>query len=217
MTQVNMVAQKYKHIIWDWNGTLFDDRWLCLETINHLLQERQLPVLSPERYETIFGFPVIEYYKQAGFDFTDEPFEVVSTAFIEGYEARRSQCQLREGTVPVLSRIRQMGLSQSILWASKQSLLNLVVDHHDLSHFFIKVMGIDNHHAAGKLAIGQVWIDEINIPPNEILLIGDTTHDYEVAQALGIDCWLMPSGHQSRVRLAACGTKVIDSLAAVLD
>jgi hypothetical protein len=30
----------YKHISWDWNGTLFDGAWLCLETMNTLRRKR---------------------------------------------------------------------------------------------------------------------------------------------------------------------------------
>ena len=45
-------------MIWDWNGTLLDDAWLCREIMNGQLRKRGLPVLSVERYEAIFDFPV---------------------------------------------------------------------------------------------------------------------------------------------------------------
>ena len=43
-------------------------------------------------------------------------------------------------------------------------------------------------------------------------MIGDTQHDYEVAQALGIDCVLVANGHHSRQRLEAVCDIVVDSL-----
>ena len=39
---------KYKHIIWDWNGTLLDDRWLCVEGINKGLIKRKLAPITEE-------------------------------------------------------------------------------------------------------------------------------------------------------------------------
>ena len=33
---------KYRHIIWDWNGTLFNDTWLCVELTQTMLGERGL-------------------------------------------------------------------------------------------------------------------------------------------------------------------------------
>ena len=41
---------KIKHIIWDWNGTLLDDCWLCVESINKSLKKRNLPQIDKEKY-----------------------------------------------------------------------------------------------------------------------------------------------------------------------
>ena len=51
------------------------------------------------------------------------------------------------------------------------------------------------------------------INPATTWLIGDTIHDYEVAQELGCKCVLTAHGHQSRVRLMEAGAPVIDNLA----
>ena len=33
---------KYKHIVWDWNGTLVDDTWLFVDIMNGVLKDRNL-------------------------------------------------------------------------------------------------------------------------------------------------------------------------------
>ncbi|WP_407933668.1 HAD family hydrolase [Draconibacterium orientale] len=43
-------------------------------------------------------------------------------------------------------------------------------------------------------------------------MIGDTNHDFEVAQQLEVDCILVADGHQSKERLETTGAKVIDEL-----
>jgi phosphoglycolate phosphatase len=60
--------------------------------------------------------------------------------------------------------------------------------------------------------IGLQWINKLDINPNQVLMVGDTIHDHEVAQAMGVDCLLIPSGHQSRTRLEVCGVPVIEKL-----
>ena len=57
---------KYKHIIWDWNGTLVDDTWLCVEIINKLLKKRNLKLVTIDDYKEKFMFPVREYYIELG-------------------------------------------------------------------------------------------------------------------------------------------------------
>ena len=203
----------YQHIIWDWNGTLFDDAWLCLETMNKVLRKRGLAPLTPERYQQIFGFPVIDYYHKLGFDFSVEPFVNISTEFVMAYERRRAECGLRPEARTVLKWAHDRHLPQSILSASKQAYLLEALDHFGIRDLFGAVVGLNNHHAFGKVEIGHRLVSQIDLDRRDILMIGDTVHDYEVAQAIGVDCWLMPSGHQNYDRLAACGARVIGSFA----
>ena len=83
------MIEKYKHIIWDWNGTIFNDAGLSLELTNGLLSKRKLPVLTLEEYRNVFTFPVKDYYSLAGFDFTKESFEKVGREWMDEYEKRK--------------------------------------------------------------------------------------------------------------------------------
>jgi phosphoglycolate phosphatase len=116
-----------------------------------------------------------------------------------------------------LRQSQQSGAILSILSASKQAHLDEVVHDFGIRDLFERVMGIDNHHAAGKLDIGLRWMAEVRAVPEETVLIGDTLHDYEVAQSMGIDCCLIPSGHQNLARLAASGSQVAESITALFD
>ena len=69
-----MNLKNYKHIIWDWNGTLLNDLWLCLESVNAALARRGLAPLSEKRYQEEFDFPVIDFYRKIGFKFDDASF-----------------------------------------------------------------------------------------------------------------------------------------------
>ena len=57
-----------EHIVWDWNGTLLDDRWLTIAVMNRLLARRNMDELTEDRYLQFFTFPVIDYYRRLGFD-----------------------------------------------------------------------------------------------------------------------------------------------------
>lgn len=204
---------KYKHIIWDWNGTLLDDAWLCVEILDGMLTRRNLPGITAEGYAEVFDFPVKTYYQKVGFDFEREPFEKLGDEFIEEYERRKIECPLQEGAVEILSENNGKGISQSIISASKQDSLEEMVKRHGIEHLFVAVHGLDDHYAFGKVDIGLKWMAELNLPPSEIVMIGDTAHDHEVAEAMGVDCILVLSGHQDKPRLEACGAPVVDSLA----
>ncbi len=210
-----MSSLRYRHIIWDWNGTLFDDAWLCIEVMNGMLAGRNLPLLTPARYEVVFDFPVIDYYRALGFDFSLEPFEQLSDEFIAGYESKLLDCRLRDGARAVLELARQRGLTQSILSAMKKEQLDGLLAHFGIETYFTDVIGLDDHHAFGKTEIAKQWLAVQSLDPTDMLFVGDTTHDYEVAQALGVDCCCIHSGHHARDRLAALGVRIIESLVEV--
>ncbi|MEW5958261.1 MAG: hypothetical protein AB1801_11085 [Chloroflexota bacterium] len=56
------------------------------------------------------------------------------------------------------------------------------MDHFGLREMFVAVAGLDNHHAFGKVDLGQRLVSTLGLDRDDILLVGDTVHDYEVAQ-----------------------------------
>lgn len=210
-----MKLKKYRHLIWDWNGTLLDDAWLCREIMNQQLHRRGLPVLSAERYEEIFDFPVEKYYRAVGFDWSRESFQEAGTEFIVEYERRKQECTLQPGGKALLADLAAGGWSQAVLSAYSHHTLEEFLGHFGVRQHFRSVAGSRDHYAAGKVGHGLKMLEELHVSPRETLLIGDTTHDAEVARAMGVDCVLVPCGHNSWTRLAGCGTPVVENLAAL--
>ena len=207
----------YKHIIWDWNGTLFDDAWLCVEIMNNTLKKRNMPLLTRERYQEILDFPIINYYRRLGFDFEIEPFEQVATEFINEYYQRWPECALFPEAEEVLRTIAGMGRTQSILSAAPQDYLEQAARHFKIDRCFNQISGLEDHYAEGKMENGRKMVAASGLTAREILLVGDTGHDYDVAQAIGADCALIPGGHSSGARLASCGCMLAGSLREVLE
>jgi len=213
---VSVKALDYTDVVWDWNGTLLDDAWLCRDIMNEQLVSRGLPALSMERYGAIFGFPVKTYYERAGFDFSEEPFEIPAREFIAVYEARRHEAALHDGVVGVLKQVHGAGVRQHLLSAYSHDSLNTIVAAHGLTGFFATLAGIPDVFAASKLQRGLELAEAIAGSDHRALLVGDTDHDWEVAAEMGIDCVLVPAGHQSLERLQACGVPVLQSLEELL-
>jgi len=203
---------KYKHIIWDWNGTLVDDVWLVVEIMNKMLKKRKLPRIDSKRYREIFDFPVINYYSKLGYDFSKESFEKLTDEFISEYYRRFNECKLFDDAEEVLKKIRDMGISQSILSASKEDILIEKISYYGINKYFCRILGLENHYAESKIERGKRWIAELNLKPKEVLLIGDTIHDYIVSKHIGCDCLLIANGHHSYEKLAKLGTDVMRTL-----
>jgi len=206
----------YKHIIWDWNGTLLDDTWLCLEIMNEQCKKIGRPPVSYDMYREIFDFPVRGFYEKIGFDFSKVSYETVAQYFIGEYTRRRFECSLHFGVHAVLAKLKGLGCDHAILSAYAKNVLLEMVDHHKLSFFFTHIAGQDNHYASGKIEEGKALLAELDAPVSGLVLVGDTVHDYAVARTLGIDVILIGQGHNSILRLNTCGVPVVSCFSEAL-
>ncbi len=203
-------------IFWDWNGTLLDDAGTCLSTMNTMLNRRGMPAITLETYKEVFGFPVIDYYRKIGFDFIRESFEQLSVEFIEVYNKALGSVPLVKDAEEVLVHFSNMNKKNIIVSAMKQDFLLQSVKEKKIEKYFTHILGIDSIYAASKSSMVLNFVSSHNINNREILLIGDTTHDYEVALQIGCRCILVADGHQAEERLKATGAKVICKLSDLL-
>jgi phosphoglycolate phosphatase len=208
-----MLIKPVKVVIWDWNGTLLADVNICIEAMNQLLTNRNLPLLNHDRYTKIFTFPVQEYYQAAGFNFDAEPFEIPAMEFINLYFKKMPEAELVSGTHPILEFIYQMQIPQIVLSAMQQISLEDSIRHFNLSSYFKIVSGADDHYARGKAEQGTELIKKLHAYPGEVLMIGDTIHDFEVAQKMNCQCILVAHGHQSKERLLSVTSQVVENFA----
>jgi phosphoglycolate phosphatase len=199
-------------VIWDWNGTLLNDVELCINSVNSLLKDRNLPLINTKTYKEVFSFPVQEYYKTLGFDFEKEDFSVSAHQYIDLYYAGFHSCSLQKNAIEVLNSFREKGIRQFVLSAMEHEMLEKTLELKGISKFFEGVAGLKDHFAVSKIEVGRQLIHNFGINREKTWLIGDTIHDFEVAHQLGIKCILIADGHQTFERLENTGGIVIDNI-----
>jgi phosphoglycolate phosphatase len=202
-------------IIWDWNGTLLDDAEVCREAINKMLKARNLLELTLEKYRSVFTFPVIEYYKEVGFDFSREEWEPVAMEFINLYLNALPTCGLTPFATHTLERFKQNGYRQAIISAMQHDALLKSVSELGIYEYFDFIGGIGDHYGGGKIDNARNYFNQAGLNPEKITLIGDTIHDSEVAAELQCKCILVATGHQSYQRLLKTGLPVITDLSEI--
>lgn len=206
-----------KMVIWDWNGTLLDDTAASVEAMNRMLARRGRPALTEEKYRSLFRFPVQDYYVDLGFDFSREGFDALSVEFIDNYRELQVSAGLHAGAKDLLGAFRYRGVRQIILSAMERTTLRGDVEARGISGYFEEILGVGDHYASGKKDLALDYLSASGCKPQDIVLIGDTHHDFEVAQVIGCACILVAQGHHSAEKLAATGAPVQKNLAGVLN
>ncbi len=199
-------------ILWDWNGTLLDDVEISRSILNTMLSRRNLPTVSPERYRDIFMFPVEEYYRLAGFDFSKEPYPLIAQEYIDAYPIASRNASLVPGAARIVERFAAAGLRQTIVSACETTALRKQVASFGLTRFFDGIFGAGDGYGGGKIEVARAWLAQTGSADTDAIFVGDTLHDCETACAIGCRPVLFAGGHQSRSRLESSGEQVIDRL-----
>lgn len=200
---------KYDYIIWDFNGTLLNDVGICVDCLNTLLKSHGMSEKTEEEYKNIFTFPIKEYYRRAGFDFDVTDYDTLAHEWTDYYRSR-ADLELFDGAEQTLKTLANRGLKQIIISASEKNTLFEQTKALGIDGYFSEMLGLDNIHARSKEATAKDW--RKRHPKAKAIFIGDTTHDKDVADAIGADCLLIPNGHQTREILKKTGATVCEDI-----
>ena len=204
-------SQTVDCVIWDFNGTLIDDLDLVVRTVNTQLTKRDLSPLTAEAYRDVFGFPVEDYYRRIGVTFENESMADLSADFFADYTPALNDCPLHDGAFDALSQLQTQGLKQFVLSAMEEGMLRGMIRHLGIQDFFDGVYGLAHQEADSKVSRGSELLKDFDIEPSTALLIGDTDHDFEVAEALHLAAALISKGHQSEERLRKTSHAIFSS------
>jgi len=207
-----------KILIWDFNGTIIDDAQLCLDIENEMLKNRGMHYgYTIEEYRDLFCFPVKDYYRKLGYTFENESYETISEEFNARYEEGFPECTLVQYFEEKIREAEEKGYRNVILSASQIDVLKNQCMKLNIYDHFDEILGIDNIYAGSKIDMAKAWMKERNYDPKDMIYIGDTTHDKETADALGIEnCYLAAAGHQSFNVLNSVSDQAVRSLREVL-
>ncbi len=205
---------QYTDCIWDFNGTILDDVDVGIRAVNLLLERRGLPTLkSREEYRNHFGFPVENYYKSIGFDFTKESYDTVAVEWVREYLRLVPEAPLFSDVRETLECFRSLGIRQTLLSATEEGMLTRQLQDLGIASFFDEILGIDNIKAGSKLARAVEW--RTRHPGAKAFYLGDTEHDADSARIMEADCFLILGGHQDETTLRKTGARVLSDRKAV--
>ena len=197
----------YQVIIWDWNGTLADDVMASLRSTNDILARRNMPPIDLETYYSYIDSPISKFYEHL-FDLSVVPMEVLGEEFYDSYPQYFEG--LHQGVEELVKKLSAEGFRQIVLTAGNTEVVTGDLKRFGILDYFEEVLGADDLLAAGKVERGLHWIAGQRELPKEMVLIGDTLHDYDTAKAMGVDVILCAIGHQSKKDLLTAGVPVMD-------
>ncbi len=205
---------RYHHIFWDFNGTIIDDVRNALGCVNDLLDRKNRPHITLEDYYNYVETPIIGFYKHI-LPPEELNFEEISRDYHIDYAKRINETKLSTGAYELMHSLKNNGAHQYIVTANIIDEATELIKKYGIDDCIDVIMGAENTLAESKTERALKLFNSLNINRNDAIFIGDTLHDLETANALGIDCVLVSFGHQGRRLLEEHNAYVVDSMAEI--
>ena len=204
------------HIVWDWNGTLFDDVEVVVAASNAACAEVSLPPLTVQQYREQYRVPIVDFYERLlGRAPTTEEWLLMDASFHRHYETGRDGCGLAQGVEALLGDWSRTG-SQSLLSMYAHDDLVPLVRRFGLERHFLRVEGrLSTSGVSGKaehLVRHLTALADQDVTAAGTVLIGDVVDDALAAAHVGAHAVLYAGGAHARSELERVGVPVADTL-----
>lgn len=202
-----------RHVVWDWNGTLFADAEAMIASTIDAFHSLNLPPVTTERYQRLHTQPIDTFYDRLfGQTVPARLRQQLHAAFHEAYQRRRPDLGLDPGAHEALRQVAQTGLSQSLLSMHPHETVLRLAQHFALTEQLVRVEGQQGPDAGFKQDHLATHLQALSVAPESTLVIGDSVDDARAAHAVGTHCVLYASGLHAVEALHAEYVPVADSL-----
>lgn len=203
------------HVVWDWNGTLFDDLQLVVEAVNVGLSSFGRGPIALDDYRDHYTRPVQRFYEGVlGRSLMTGEWQRLDALFHDAYRDLLTQAHLTADAEHALDLVAAGGHSQSLLSMFPHAELVPLVEKLGISPYFDRVDGLLGPPGEPKAAYLESHLIGLmdGEPPSGVLVIGDTPDDALAAAHVGARCVLYDSGAHHRSDLDALGIPLAGTL-----
>lgn len=196
-----------KLVVWDWNGTLFDDTQAVVIAAN----KSEVPALglkpiTVEQMRESYEVPIIRAYENLGVDpavFTARSAEI-APIFHKIYEPLAAKARTRIGARETLRTLHRAGYTSIILSNHTVEGIYFQLTRLDLGEYFEDVLANDSlgsAHHNGKQHRLEAYLEKNAYEPSRVVIVGDTLEEIRIGSSLGIRTISVGGGICSTSRL----------------
>ncbi len=203
-----------RHCVWDWNGTVLDDNQARLIAVNESLASLQIAPIDLQQYRDTYCVPVPDFYARLlGRQLTAAEWRAADDTYQASYRHHlpRASHLMTGARTALLSWIARGG-TQSLLSLHTHERLLAELSHHGVGTLFRLAEGRRGPTGGTKAAAMRRHVNNLGLPPQQIVAIGDAADDALAANQAGIAIVLYSGGSHSRAALVATGAPVAETL-----
>ena len=180
-------SRRYHLIAFDWDGTLFDSTAAITRSIQLAVQDVGGTVPSDERASYVIGMALMPALAYAAPDVPVEKYTELANRYRYHYMQLQEQVTLFEGVLPMLHDLRERHHWLAVATGKSRRGLNEALATVDLKNLFDGSRTADETAGKPNPLMLLELMAEFGVEPERVLMVGDTTHDLQMARNAGCD------------------------------
>ena len=179
-------SRQFDLIAFDWDGTLFDSTALITRSIQAACADLGVAVPNDQDASYVIGLGLTEALQHAAPGLTRERYPELATRYRHHYFARQHEIVLFEGTLPMLQALKARNHWLAVATGKSRRGLDEALTSLELRGVFDGTRTADETASKPSPQMLHELMREFGVEPERTLMIGDTTHDLQMAANAGI-------------------------------
>lgn len=179
------MSRRFDLIAFDWDGTLFDSTAAITLSIQDAVRDLGYEPPSAERASYVIGMALAPALAHAAPQVPAELRAELSRRYTQHYLRRQQELTLFAGALDLLHALKSRGHLISVATGKSRVGLNNVLEHVDLKRMFDATRTADETASKPAPLMLEELMAELGTTPERTLMIGDTTHDLQMAANAG--------------------------------
>ncbi|MDF0605359.1 HAD-IA family hydrolase [Neisseriaceae bacterium TC5R-5] len=175
------MSKTFDLIVFDWDGTLMDSTAHISKAIQQACADLSLPIPSREQASHCIGLELNQALQQACPSATQQQLPALHAAFIQHYHHQQQQVVLFDNAVECLQAIQASHTFLAVATGNSRRGLNRLLEQTGLHALFDATRTVDECHSKPHPAMLLELTDTLGVDPQRTLMIGDTSHDLQMA------------------------------------
>lgn len=184
----------YEAVIFDWDGTLMDSTYSIIKSIQLAAADLGLAVPSDAQASWIIGLSLEAGLYKAVPELTADQVDDFLERYRHHFFQRDQSIKMFDGAVPLLDNLRERTVPISVATGKSRVGLDRVLKTVNLTHYFNTTRCADETQSKPDPQMLHEIMWELDLEPQNVLMVGDTTHDIYMAHNAGIDCLAVSYG-----------------------
>ena len=180
-----MKPRQFDLIVFDWDGTLSDSTGLIVLCMQSACADIGVPVPSKEKAAYVIGLGLQDALAHAVPDLPRERYRELALRYRHHYTARANELVLFDGVLPMLQGLKARNHWLAVATGKNRSGLNEALAHSQMGPLFDATRTADETQSKPHPQMLLELMREFGAAPERTLMIGDTTHDLQLAANAG--------------------------------